>query len=221
VKYPAPMRLVELWRYPVKGLRGERLERAVLERGGMQGDRVVRIVAEGKRVSGRTVPRLLGLEGTLGADGEPQVDGARWDTPAALEAVRQLAGANAKLIRDDTVNRFDAAPILVTTDGALAALGEDRRRFRSNLVIEGVDDLGEREWVGRRLRIGDAELVVREHCERCLVTTIDPDTLEIEPRILTRIRDEFQALMGVYCEVTRPGEVAAGDSAEISVDCPA
>jgi hypothetical protein len=209
------MRVQELWRYPVKSLRGERLERAALSEDGVEGDRLVRIVDGQRRISARTVPRLLGLEGTIGEDGEPRIDGARWDEPEALEAVQQLAGVDAELVRDDTVHRFDAAPILIVTDGALEALGEDRRRFRANLVIGGVGGLGERDWVGRRLRIGGAELLVREHCERCLVTTIDPDTLEIEPAILTRIRREFNALMGVYCEVALAGEVAAGDPVEL------
>jgi uncharacterized protein len=209
------MRVAELWRYPVKSLRGERLQRANLVEDGVEGDRRVRIIADGKRISARTVPRLLGLEGTLGEDGEARIDDARWDEEPALEAVQQLAGVNAELIRDETVHRFDAAPILITTDGALEALGEDRRRFRANLVITGVDGLRERDWVGRRLRVGAAELLVREHCERCLVTTIDPDTLEIEPAILTRIRAEFNALMGVYCEVALPGEIAEGDAVEL------
>jgi len=209
------VRVEELWRYPVKSLRGERLDRATLLQDGVEGDRRVRIVDGRKRVSARTVPRLLGLAATLGDDGEPRIDGARWDGPEALEAVQQLAGVGAELIRDGTVHRFDGAPVLVTTDGALEALGKDRRRFRPNLVISGVDGLGERDWVGRRLRAGGAELLVRERCERCLVTTIDPDTREIEPAILTRIRDEFDALMGVYCEVALPGEVSEGDSVEL------
>ena len=209
------MQVNELWRYPVKGIRGERLPRARLGEGGVEGDRVVRIVGNGKRISARTVPRLLGLEGMLGEDGQPRIDGARWDEPAALEAVRQLAGVDAELIRDDTVHRFDAAPILLTTDGALEALGEDRRRFRPNLVVTGVEGLAERDWVGKRLRAGSAELLAIQSCERCLVTTIDPDSLEIEPRILIRIRDEFDALMGVYCQVAVPGEIAEGDDVEL------
>jgi hypothetical protein len=204
-----------LWRYPVKSLRGERLARANMLTDGVEGDRRVRIVDGRKRISARTVPRLLGLEATIGADGEPRIDGARWDEPEALEAVQQLAGVGAALIRDDTVHRFDAAPILVVTDGALEALGEDRRRFRANIVISGAEELEERDWVGSRLRAGGAELLVREHCERCLVTSIDPDTLEIEPAILTRIRREFNALMGVYCEVAVPGEAAQGDPVEL------
>jgi uncharacterized protein YcbX len=212
---PAGMQVAELWRYPVKGLRGERLDRARLGPSGLEGDRTVRIVDGRKRISARTVPRLLGLQGALGDDGAPEIDGVRWDHPEALDAVRQLAGENAELIRDETLNRFDDAPILLTTDGALEALGEDRRRFRANLVISGVDGLSERDWIGQRLRIGEAELTVRKHCKRCLVTTIDPDSLEIEPAILTRIRREFDEKMGVYCEVTTPGQVRKGDGFEV------
>lgn len=209
------MQVAELWRYPVKGLRGERLDRVHFRPKGAEGDRSVRIVSGRKRVSARTVPRLLGLRGTLGPDGIPLIDGNRWDEPEALDAVRQLVGVEAELIPDETLNRFDAAPVLLTTDGALESLGEDRRRFRPNLVITGVEGLAEREWVGRRLRIGGVELKVRKHCKRCLVTTIDPDTLEIEPSILTRIRREFDQKMGVYCEVSQAGEVRQGDRVEL------
>ena len=205
------MQVAEIWRYPVKSLRGERLRRARLLQDGVEGDRRVRIVDGAKRVSARTAPRLLGLEGATSPEGIALVDGAPWDSEAALESVQQIAGAGTKLIEDETQHRFDGAPILVTTDGALEALGEDRRRFRPNLVVSGVEGLDERDWVGRKLRIADAELSVRERCERCLVTTIDPDTLEIEPAILTRIREEFEAVMGVYCEVTIPGAIAEGD----------
>jgi MOSC domain-containing protein len=209
------MEVTELWRYPVKSLAGERLERAPLVQDGVEGDRAVRIVRGRKPVTALTVPRLIGLETALGPDGEPTVDGERWDSPEALAAIRRLVGADAELTRDASIREFDEAPILVTTDGALEALGEDRRRFRPNIVISGVDGLSERDWVGRRLRIGDAELLVREHCERCLVTSIDPDTLEVEPRILTRIREEFNALMGVYCDVALPAEIAEGDPVEL------
>jgi MOSC domain-containing protein len=209
------MRVTELWRYPVKSLRGERLERAPFTQAGIEGDRAVRIARGRKPVTALTVPRLVGLEATLGSDGEPLVDGARWDSPEALEAIRALAGADAELTRDPSIRDFEEAPILVTTDGALEALGEDRRRFRPNIVVSGVDGLAERDWVGQRLRVGPVELLVREHCERCLVTAIDPDTLDVEPSILRRIRNEFDALMGVYCEVALAGEVAQGDAVEL------
>jgi hypothetical protein len=43
--------------------------------------------------------------------------------------------------------RFDVLPLLVATDGAIAALGEDGRRLRPNVVVGGVD--GWRSGPGR------------------------------------------------------------------------
>src|SRR5262245_37343086 len=105
------------------------------------------------------------------------------------------------------IDRFDAAPLHLITDGAIAALGEDHRRFRANLLVRGVEGLAEREWIGRRLRIGATELVVREDCDRCKTPTIHPDTSEIDPSVLKRINEEFATFMGVYCEVSVPGEI--------------
>ena len=181
------MRVAELWRYPVKSLRGERLDRVELERDGFRGDRLTRVLGpDGSHVTGRTAPGLLGLEAGIGARGEPLVDGEPWDSEAAGERIE-----------------------------AVAALGEDRRRLRPNVVVEGVAGLGERDWVGRRLRLGPAELLVREPCERCVMTTIDPDTLEIRPDVLRRINDDFEGLMGVYCEVALPGTIQDGDPVEL------
>src|SRR2546428_1995535 len=70
------MRVAELWRYPVKSLAGERLERAELTVEGIAGDRVVHVRdARGRVITSRTHPKLLGLRATLGPDGEPRIGG--------------------------------------------------------------------------------------------------------------------------------------------------
>jgi uncharacterized protein YcbX len=206
------MRIAELWRYPVKALRGESLERAELAEDGVRGDRLLRIDDEdGRSITARTARSLLGLAATVGEDGEPLIDGLPWRDPASLEAVRAASGPGAQFARTDNGKRYDAAPILVLTDGGLAQLGVDRRRFRPNLMLEGVDGPEERDWVGRRLRAGSALLFVREPCERCVVTTIDPDTLEVDADVLRRTRLELGGMMGVYCDVLVPGEISVGD----------
>lgn len=211
----APMKVAELWRYPVKSMRGECLGEAHLARTGVAGDREVKAVRDGKKVSARTVPGMLGMAATIDAGGEVLIDGAGWREPGPLARLIELAGDGVELVADRTTARFDAAPVLVTTDGALAALGADRRRFRPNIVISGVDGLAEREWIGRTIRAGAAELAVTMPCERCVVTTIDPDTLEPDPSVLTRVNSELDRAMGVYCEVTAGGPVRAGDPVEI------
>ena len=209
------VRVAELWRYPVKSLRGESLERAQVLGDGLAGDRLTRVLGPaGERITGRTARGLLGLQGGIDAGGEPLVGGRPWGSPEALAAIRSVAGDWAELA--PLGRHFDAVPVHVVSDGAVAALGEDRRRLRPNIVVAGLGGLAEREWVGRRLRIGSVELMARELCERCVMTTIDPDTLEVRPDVLRRINSEFGGYAGVYCEVAVPGEIAVGDPVAVA-----
>jgi uncharacterized protein len=211
------MRVAELWRYPVKALRGESLERAEVDEDGVRGDRLLRIDDEkGKNITARTALSLLGVAATIGEDGEPLIDGVPWREPGSLNAVRAASGPGVQFARTDGGKRFDAAPILVVTDGGVAQLGVDRRRFRPNILLEGVDGPQERDWIGKRLRAGSALLYVREPCERCVVTTIDPDTLDVDPDVLRRTRLELGGMMGVYCDVLVPGELSVGDEVELA-----
>src|SRR5437870_3039007 len=90
------MRVAELWRYPVKSLAGERLERAELTVEGIAGDRVVHVRdARGRVITSRTHPKLLGLRATLGPDGEPRIGGRPWASEESAAAVREAAGPEA------------------------------------------------------------------------------------------------------------------------------
>jgi uncharacterized protein YcbX len=48
-------------------------------------------------------------------------------------------------------------------------------RFRPNVVVKGCEPFAEDTW--NRIRIGDVELAVAKPCARCMVTTIDKETL--------------------------------------------
>jgi len=206
------MHVAELWRYPVKSLAGERLEHTEVRRDGFVGDRLVQVYdARGRVVTARTRPRLLGLRGTLGSDGEPRVDGWPWSSPEALALIARAVGSEARLERFTGEERFDVLPLLVATDGAIAALGVDGRRLRPNVVVGGVDGLGEREWPGRRLRIGEVVIAVAQLRARCVMTTYDPDTQAQDPRVLRRIVREFDGTMALDCAVVAGGPVHVGD----------
>jgi uncharacterized protein len=103
----------------------------------------------------------------------------------------------------------------VATDGAVQWLGEDGRRFRPNLLVAGVEGLAERDWPGRTLRIGTALIGVSHLCERCAMTTVDPDSGEVDPSILTRVRRELDGEFALNCDVLEPGRVAVGDPVEV------
>lgn len=209
------MRLQAIWRYPVKSMAGEPLTRARLADDGVEGDRVVQVLGTRSFLTSRTRPGLLGLAGTIGTDGRALVDGHPWDGEEAAALVRAAAGDEARLIAHPGPERFDILPLLVATDGAVAALGEDVRRLRPNLVIEGVEGLAERDWPGGLLRIGEALVGVDSLRGRCIMTTFHPDTLEQDVGVLRRIHREFGGEVALNCWVERPGEVRVGDPIEL------
>jgi hypothetical protein len=91
---------------------------------------------------------FVGHKGTLGPDGERLADGRPWKGREVAAMVEDIAGSRAMLLRHDGVERFDVLPLLVATDGAIAAFGHDHRRLRSNIVIDGVEGLAARGWPG-------------------------------------------------------------------------
>ena len=207
--------VAELWRYPVKSLAGERVSSTTLSPDGMAGDRIVRVRGpEGVRTSRRHY-RLLGLRGTLDPHGRPLVDGHPWESDEALALVRNAAGADAWLEAFEGLDRFDILPLLVATDGAVAAFGRDVRRLRPNIVIGGVDGLGEREWVEGELHIGEAIIRLDSLRSRCVMTTIDPDTLRLDPEVLRDIVRRFGNKLALNAEIVCGGTIRVGDSVEL------
>jgi len=210
------MRLSEIWRYPVKTMAGERLERATVGPLGIAGDRIMHVENDqGRVITSRTHPRFLGHVGSLGPDGEVLVDGRPWDDPAVAAEVVDIVGPGARLVPFEGAERFDVLPLLVATDGAIAAFGHDGRRLRPNLVIGGVDGLEEREWPGASLRVGDVLIGVRDLRLRCVMTSYDPDT-QVQDREITRgIYRRFEGKLALDCFVIEGGEIAVGDEVEL------
>jgi uncharacterized protein YcbX len=196
-----------LWRYPVKSLAGEPLTTATLGPEGIAGDRMVRVRGpEGVRTSRRHY-RLLGLRGMLGEDGVALINGHPWNSPAALALVKKAAGDDAWLEAAEGLDRFDILPLLVATDGGVAAFGRDVRRLRPNILIGGVDGLVERDWPGSELHIGDAIIRLDSLRGRCQMTTVDPETLAVDPDVLRDIIRRFGGRLALNAEVVRGGIV--------------
>jgi len=210
------MKVAEVWRYPVKTMAGEKLQRVRIGPLGIEGDRVVHVEDAHERViTSRTHPRFLGHKGTLGLDGEPLVDGRPWNSQEVAAEVVDIVGPGAKLVRYDGVERFDMLPLLVATDGAIAAFGHDLRRLRPNIVIGGVKGLTEREWPGGCLRIGKVLIGVRDLRLRCIMTAYDPDTLVKDEEVTRSIFQRFDGKLALNCSVIEGGEIAVGDEVQL------
>lgn len=80
----------------------------------------------------------------------------------------------------DHVSFADGYPMLLTNEASLddlsARLGQslDMRRFRPNIVIDGLAPFEEDSW--KEIAIGGVRFRVAKPCGRCVVVTRDPDT---------------------------------------------
>ena len=208
------MHVAEIWRYPVKTMAGEKLARVRVGPLGIEGDRVVHVEdARGQVITSRSHPRFLGHKGVLGPDGEPLVDGRPWKNAEVAADVVEIGGPGARLVRYDGVERFDVLPLLVATDGSIAAFGHDHRRLRPNIVIGGVEGLGEREWPGGSLRIGTVLIGVQDLRSRCIMTAYDPDTQVRNKEITRDIYRRFDGKLALNCFVIEGGDLTVGDEA--------
>ena len=213
------IRVSQLWRYPVKSLGGEALQTALLTKDGVEGDRVVHVAGPHGPLTGRTRHGLLTIPASTGADGIPRVDGHSWDSPEAADVVRRHGGPGARLVADETPERFDILNLLVANDGPVEQFGYDVRRLRPNILLSGVPAELEPQLPGQALAIGAALIGVHSVRQRCIVTSIDPDTGEQDLTAFRRIRTVFGGELALNCWVIRPGSIRVGDRVQV-VDAP-
>ena len=210
------MKVAEIWRYPVKTMAGEKLQRAALGPLGIDGDRVVHVEdVNGRVITSRSHPRFLGHKGSLGTRGKVLVDGRPWNSTEVAAEVADIVGPGAKLLCYEGADRFDVLPLLVATDGAIAAFGYDHRRLRPNIVIGGVAGLTEGEWPGACLRIGKVLIGVQDLRLRCVMTSYDPDTLVQDKGITRGIYQRFNGKLALNCFVIESGQISVGDEVQL------
>jgi uncharacterized protein YcbX len=216
--------VAEIWRYPVKSMGGERLESCLIAETGLEGDRRWALVdgtpsRAGKPLTVREAEQLLTYRARL-AGGRVQVVTRGGETRFLDDRlVADLAAETSRplTLREAAGLNYDDSPVLVVNLNSVAAfelsagVEVDRRRFRANLYLEGLEPEEEVRWLGRRIRAGDAALEVVSRCERCVVITRDPDTTQASPELLRVLTKASDTCMGVYCRVVRPGMVATGD----------
>jgi uncharacterized protein YcbX len=210
---------------PVKGLAVRQLEECELTEAGITGDREFFLVDENDRLvnskglgalqqivprydreagsltlafpDGTTVSREVGFDGSVGASG-PAPDRRRSGAATLLGTGSLLALAR-----------------------ALGVEEVDGRRFRMNFGIDGLGAHQEDEWLGRRVRLGEAVVVPQGNVGRCAVTTQNPDTGAPDLDTLKalaayrRVVETTEPLpFGVYAAVAQAGRVRVGDTVE-------
>jgi uncharacterized protein len=230
-----------LKRWPVKSMAGESVDALCIDELGAIGDRVHALFAPlngtPRRINAQGVPRLLAWAAAypdtdaaaLTRDSLPKPaitapDGRTrsWDDPGLPAALRDDLGRDVTLVREEDGLQDRPTTLHVTVARSVHALGEaiggtvDARRFRSNLHLDlDAEPFAEDAWIGRRLRIGAAELEVVETCERCAIPTRDPDTQEKWPQLLRWLAAERDTMFGLIVRATGPAVVRPGDPVEL------
>lgn len=126
---------------------------------------------------------------------------------------------------EDHTGFADGYPILVISEESLAdlnsRLGASRsvpmNRFRPNLVVKGCEPFAEDGW--KRIRIGGIEMAIVKPCPRCVVTTIDKETLEKNKEPLKTLnayrKQQGGAMFGMNVIPLGEGEIRVGMSVEV------
>ncbi len=149
-----------------------------------------------------------------------------WQDEPARRPISESHGG----LGGEPLSLADAGPLLLTSTASLAQLNDwiaadhgpqpmVMRRFRPNVVVGG--DLAafvEDNW--GNVEIGGVAYRFAEHCDRCVVTTIDPHTLEHgkEPiRTLARHRKwDGKTWFGIRIIPISTGMLAVGDIVSIA-----
>ncbi len=222
--------VLELWRYPVKSLLGEVLDKVTLEQRGVAGDRLYAVTdRNGKLGSGKTSTRFRRMDGLFELSARlaeerplvtlPDQRELAWDDPALAALLSERYGDELRLSREDAIPHHDASPLHLLTTASLDWLSAqlpssqiDRRRFRPNVLLDvGGEGLVEDSWVGRRFALGDAVIRVTGRTDRCVMTTNPQSELPKDPAVLRAVTELNDECLGVFAAVEESGVVRVGD----------
>ena len=235
------VRVAEVWRYPVKSLGGERVDRVVVGEHGIEGDRQWALfdVGTGFGLTARRVPELLQATARCAGDGVEVLlpDGTATADDAVLSAwlgrpvALRPASATEGRPRYESPDDDEAAaegpvPGWYPWRGAAGAFHDDPDA-RVSLVSTGtlgnwdarrfranllLAGEGEDALVGRRVRCGEAVLRLTAPIPRCVVVTRpQAGGLPRDTTVLKTVHRERGGVLAVGALVERPGAVVAGD----------
>jgi uncharacterized protein len=240
------VRVLELWRYPVKSLQGERLTEAPIDALGIAGDRRWALfdTDTGLGLTARRVPELLFGSARVRADGGVEVVLPDGTVTSDDDVLSGWLGRHVELraAADDVVPTYETpadeevpdptewlqwegapgpfhdSPRIRLSLVSTGTLGTwDRRRFRANVVLDGE---GEDALRGREADLGTVRLRFGVPIARCVMTTRpQPGGIGRDTSVLKTIHRERDGLLAVRAAVLEAGTVRTGD--ELAVRGPA
>ncbi len=231
-----------IFRYPVKSMRGERLEVAEMGWHGLEGDRRLAF----RRIDNRSgmpwltaskLPDLVLFAPQRRADSAQEELPTHIRTPDGEEMlvfgedlateVGRRYGAPVQMMQLKHGIFDDASVSVIASDtvreiARLAGRSPDVRRFRPNVVVRLLRSapFQEDEWLGGVLSFGEGDdapaIAVTMRDVRCSMVNLDPDSASPAPEMLKAVVGANQNNAGIYGAVTRIGRLAVGQTVLLS-----
>ncbi len=246
--------IAEIWRYPVKGLIGERLEQVTLSPGETVPHDRRYAIAQGSTAFDSNSPKWLpktnflmlmrdeklaqlGLRFeeaeqrlTIKRGGRAVVT-AKLGEPLGRALVAQFFAAfmgdsirGAPQLCEASGHSFsdvDAKVVSLVNAASVRDLERvlrqpvDVRRFRANLVVDGLPAWEEFKWLDRDLTVNGVQLKVTDRINRCAAPNVNPETAERDLNIPKALQQGFgHTHMGIYLQVVSGGQIAIGNELE-------
>ncbi|HEY4672493.1 MAG TPA: MOSC N-terminal beta barrel domain-containing protein [Gemmatimonadaceae bacterium] len=225
-----------IFRYPVKSMRGERLESAALGWHGIEGDRRLALRRTDDRggfpwlTATKFADLILFAPQRRGDSGEEDTP-THVSTPDGEEMpvfgeklaaeIERRCGTRVQMMQMRQ-GVFDETSISVIASEtvreicSLAGCDPDVRRFRPNVVVHLArpTPFQEDDWVGGTLSFGEEEdapaVAVTMRDVRCAMLNLDPDTASRAPEVMKAVVRVHENTAGIYATVTRTGRLAVG-----------
>ena len=141
------------------------------------------------------------------------------DVAAALST---LAGEPVRVVFADAVGvGWDEGPVSIlgrSSAVAVGGAGQDRRRYRMLVEIEGTQPFEEDSWVGSQVQLGGVRVRVAHQLQRCVIITQSPVTGKKDwegLKVLAASRGRDLLCLGVIAQVVTPGVVSVGDEVRV------
>ena len=227
-----------IFRYPVKSMRGEPLEKAGLGWHGLDGDRRLAFRRLDERggfpwLTASKLPDLILFAPQPSKDAKGDALPSYVLTPEGEELplfgealaaeVGRRYGAQVEMMQLKHGIFDDATVSLITSETVreicrLAGRGADVRRFRPNIVVRSTRAVPfeENDWVGGLLTFGDGDdaptVAVTMRDVHCAMVNIDPDNGSLGPEVLKAAVRANENNAGIYGTVTRIGRLAVGQT---------
>ncbi len=224
----------------MKSMQGERLETATVAPHGIEGDRAWSLfdTETGLNLTARRDPELLyamaryddGEVAITLPDGTEATDDATLSAwigrPVELRRAEAEAAGTYEIQLDETdtgswvqwsgpAGSFhDSTKTRISLAGLEAFGPWDRRRFRTNVILDGS---GDAELVGHRIEIGSVDLDVLKQIDRCVMTTRpqpplgDQPAVERDLEVLKTIARDHDNHLGIGAVVLNTGTLTVGD----------